>query len=80
MDVNGVSVHSTYDNFNRPLTRTYPDGGVEKFRYAPNISGLTSYTNQITNVVTYAYDALSRKTNEVYVGVTTNNFAYDGSG
>jgi len=70
----------TYDNLNRLLTRHYPDNGVETFGYTPNVSGPTCYTNQITNVVTYAYDALSRKTNEVTVGVTTTTFAYNGAG
>jgi YD repeat-containing protein len=44
------------------------------------VAGPTSYTNQITNVVLYAYDVLNRKTNEVYLGVSTNRFAYDGAG
>jgi RHS repeat-associated protein len=79
VDANGVSVGMTYDNLNRLLTRIYPDNGVEKFGYTLDVSGPTSYTNQITNVVTYAYDTMNRKTKEVYVGVTTNNFTYDGS-
>ena len=65
---------------NRPLTRTYPDTGVEAFGYTPNIAGLTSHTNKLKNVTLFAYDALGRKTNEVAVGVTTNGFAYDGAG
>ena len=80
VDANGVSVATTYDNLNRPLNRSYPDNGVEHWGYTSNVSGATGYTNQIGNVVTYAYDAMSRKTNEVYVGVTTNSFAYDGAG
>jgi len=80
IDANGLSVATTYDNLNRPVNRSYPDNGVERWGYTTNISGPTGYTNQITNVVTYAYDALSRKTNEVYVGVTTNAFVYDGAG
>jgi RHS repeat-associated protein len=80
VDANGVSVGMTYDNLNRLLTRSYPDNGVEKFGYTHNVLGLTSNTNQIGNVVTYTYDAMSRKTNEVYVGVSANGFAYDGAG
>ncbi len=79
VDANGVSVAATYDNLNRLLARSYPDTGVEHWGYTLNVSGATSYTNQIGNVVTYAYDAMSRKTNEVYVGVTTNGFTYDGA-
>jgi RHS repeat-associated protein len=62
------------------LTRLYPDGGRERYGYTLNVTGATSYTNQITNVVLYAYDALNRKTNEVYLGVSTNKFAYSGAG
>jgi RHS repeat-associated protein len=79
VDANGVSVVTTYDNLNRPLTRSYPDSGVEHWVYTTNIPGATSYTNQIGNTVLYAYDALNRKINEVDVGVTTNQFAYDGA-
>lgn len=80
VDANGVSVNATFDNLNRPLTRSYPDNGVEQWGYTLNVSGATSYTNQIGNAVLYGYDAMNRKTNEVYVGVTTNSFAYDGAG
>src|SRR5207247_1053396 len=64
------------DNLDRLLTRTYPDTGAEKFGYTVNVSGLTSYTNQLGNVWTYAYDAAGRKTNEIGVGVYTNGFTY----
>jgi RHS repeat-associated protein len=80
VDANSVNVVMTYDNLNRPLNRSYPDGGVEHWGYTSNFSSATGYTNQVNNVVTYVYDTLSRKTNEVYVGVTTNSFAYDGAG
>jgi RHS repeat-associated protein len=77
---NGVAVSSTFDNLNRILTRAYPDNGVEHFAYTPNIAGVTGYTNQLgTNVVNYAYDPLGRKTAEVYPGISTNSFAYDGA-
>jgi len=79
VDANGVSVNMTYDNLGRILTRSYPDGGVEHYGYTPDISGPTSYTNQIGNGVLYAYDLMDRKTNEVFVGVTTNKFAYSGA-
>jgi YD repeat-containing protein len=80
VDANGVSINKTYDNLNRPLTRSYPDNGVEKWGYTLNVFGATSYTNQIGNAVLYGFDAMNRKTNEVYVGVTTNQFAYNGAG
>jgi RHS repeat-associated protein len=80
VDANDVTITNTFDNLNRPLTRGYPDTGVESWGYTPNYSGATSYTNQIGNIVTNAYDALNRKTTEVYVGVTTNLYVYDGVG
>src|SRR5436190_1562262 len=80
VDANGVSINSTFDNLNRLLTRTYPDTGQEKFVYTLNIAGATSYTNQLgSNVVSYAYDALSRKTNEVNPGISTNAFTYNAA-
>ena len=80
VDANGVSLSTTFDKLNRPLTRSYPDGGAEKWGYTQNVSSHTSYTNQIGNVNLLAYDALGRMTNEVSVGLTTNSFAYDGAG
>lgn len=80
VDANDVSINTSYDNLNRPLTRSYPDGGAEQYGYTPNVPWATSYTNQIGNIVLYGFDAMNRKTNEVYVEVTTNQFAYDGAG
>ena len=80
VDANGVGVGSTYDNLNRVLTRTYPDNGTEQFVYTANVSGPTSYTNQVGNAVLYAYDPAGRKTNEVYQGVTTNRFSFSPAG
>ena len=79
IDANNVSVNMTYDNLHRLLTRSYPDGGIEKFGYAPNMFGPTSYTNQIGDATLYGYDAMNRKTNETSVGVTTNQFSYNGA-
>ena len=80
VNANGVSINTTYDNLGRPLTRSYPDNGMEQLGYTFNVPGMTGYTNQIGNVMLYAYDAMGRKTNEVSVGVTTNQFAYNGAG
>ena len=80
-DANGVTVTISYDALDRLLSRSYPDTGTERFAYATNVSSPTGYTNQITNVVLYAYDSLGRKTNETYLGaMVTNRFTYDGSG
>src|SRR5688572_9687577 len=40
VNANGVAITSTYDNLSRPLTKSYPDGGVEKFVYTLNIAGV----------------------------------------
>ncbi|HUA64816.1 MAG TPA: hypothetical protein VME24_03145, partial [Alphaproteobacteria bacterium] len=79
-DANNVSVGATYDYLDRLLTRSYPDGGIERFGYTPNIPGQTSYTNQATNIWLYADDSANRITNEICLGVTTNAFAYDAAG
>ena len=60
--------------------RQYPDNGVEHWGYTLNVSSPTGYTNQIGNVSLYNFDILSRKTNEVVAGVTTNSFTYNGAG
>lgn len=80
IDANHVSVGMTYDNLDRLRNRSYPDNGVESYGYTTDISGPTSYTNQISDVWLYAYDGIARKTNEICVGITTNAFAYDGAG
>lgn len=80
IDANGVTITNTFDNLNRLLSRGYPDKGVESWAYTFNISGPTSYTNQLSNTVNYLYDPLGRKTIETYPGVTTNQFSYDGLG
>ncbi len=64
VDANGVSVASTYDLLGRLRTRTYPDSGVEAFGYTANVTGPTSYTNQISKVTRYGYDVRGLKTAE----------------
>jgi RHS repeat-associated protein len=61
-DINGVTVTNTYDLLSRLRTRTYPDGGVEKFGYSAR--GLVAYTNQLNLTNFYVYDQASRKTFE----------------
>ncbi len=80
VDASSVSVTMTYDTLGRLLTRTFPDAGVERFGYTANVGSVTAHTNQVTNVVLFAYDLYGRKTNETYVGVSTNQFTYDVGG
>jgi len=80
VDANGVSVQTTYDPLHRLTSRSHPDGGVERYGYTFNVSGATSYTNQIGHVTRFGYDAMNHKTSEVFPGVTTNQLAYNGAG
>jgi RHS repeat-associated protein len=78
VDANGVAVTNSYDVLNRVLARGLAQtNSNEYFGYTLNVAGPTAYTNQINNKLTFAYDALGRRTNETYVGVTTNSFTYD---
>ena len=78
VDANGVTITNTYDNLNRLLTRSYPDGGTEKFGYSA--LGLIAYTNQLTNVTLYAYDAALRKIAETNANLEVTQYAYSPAG
>ncbi|MBI3851947.1 MAG: RHS repeat-associated core domain-containing protein [Verrucomicrobia bacterium] len=78
IDANGVSIDTTYDALGRTLTRTYPDGGVEKFGYTTN--GLVAYTNQLNQVTRYVYDVAGRKTYETNANSEVTQFAYNAAG
>lgn len=80
IDVDGVAIANTYDLLGRLTSRSYPDGGVETFGYTPGEAAMTSYTNQVTNVVRYAYDPAGRRTNEIHTGISTNAFTYSAAG
>ena len=77
-DANGVGSVMTYDNLGRVLTRAWPDGGVEAFRYTNG--ALVVYTNQLTNVTRYVYDAGLRKTSETNANNELTQFSYDAAG
>lgn len=78
-DANGVIVTNVYDELHRLHTRTYPDGGVERFGYSAR--GLVAYTNQLDFVTFYGYDAAHRKLCETNANTEviwyTNNAAGD---
>ena len=76
---------SRYDPAGRVTTRTYPTGGgVEQYGYSTNIAAMTSYTNQIGYLTTYAYDAQGRKAMTVAgygtADAVTNSFSYNAAG
>ena len=49
-------------------------------RYTTDISGPTSYTNQLGKVTQFTHHAAGWKTQEVIVGMATNSFTYDAAG
>ena len=62
----------------RLLTRGYPDGGVEQFAYSAR--GLILYTNQLTNVTAYGYDAALRKLVETNANQEITQYSYSPAG
>jgi len=74
-DANGVATTNSYDYLRRVLVRGYPDGGRERFGYSA--FGLVAYTNQLTNVTHYAYDAVLRKIAETNALTNLTQYAYD---
>jgi len=63
---------------NRVQTRTYPDGGVEKFGYSAR--GLIAHTNQINLITSYAYDEAGRKTFETNANAEVLRYTNSPSG
>jgi RHS repeat-associated protein len=78
VDANAVTVTMTYDNLRRPLTRTYPDTGVERFGYSA--AGVTAYTNQLGLTNFFTYDAAGRKTWETNANLEKTQFQYNPAG
>ncbi len=59
----------------RLTSRAYPDTGSEAFVYSTK--GLIFYTNQLTKVTGYGFDAARRKTSETNADNQVTQFAYD---
>jgi RHS repeat-associated protein len=79
VDANAVTVVSTFDSLDRLVSRSYADGGVENWTYTAGFAGATGYTNQVGNTVIYGFDPLNRMTNQQFVGVSTQSFAYSSA-
>ena len=60
------------------LTRTQPDGGIEKFGYSAR--GLTAYTNQLGFTNFYTYDEASRKVAETNANAEVIRYYYNPAG
>jgi RHS repeat-associated protein len=78
VDANGVSVALTYDALGRVLTKTYPDGGVEKFAYSAR--GMTRYTNQLGQVTGNGYDVSGRQTAVTNANSQVVSYTYNPAG
>ncbi len=65
----------TYDERDRVVTRTFPDGGVEGFLFSTN--GLVASTNQLMNSTFYTNDVAGRKIAELNANGELAQFAYD---
>jgi YD repeat-containing protein len=78
VDMNGVGVVTVYDNLDRPAANSYPDGGANRYGYSA--FGLIAYTNQLTNVTYYGYDAVRRKIAETNALLKVTQYGYDPAG
>lgn len=77
-DANGITVTSAFDALGRVLSRSYPDGGVEKLQYSAR--GLIGYTNQLGHVTKSTYDEAGRKIAETNANNEVTQFKYDPAG
>ncbi|PWU15252.1 MAG: hypothetical protein C5B50_15740 [Verrucomicrobia bacterium] len=80
VDANGVSITNTFDALNRVLSRSYPDGGVERFSYMQGVSSPTNYMNQLNQPTFFTYDPLGRKLGETNANSESTAFTYDPAG
>jgi RHS repeat-associated protein len=78
IDQNGVVTATTYDSLNRIATRSYPDGGVERFGYSA--AGLIAHTNQLNNITYYGDDPAGRRLAETNALGYVTRYSYDGLG
>jgi len=78
VNASGVSVNQTFDYLGQVISRSFPDNGVERFVYSPR--GLVYYTNQLSKLTQYAYDAAGRKTNETNPNNESIKYTYTPAG
>ena len=76
-DANGVTFTQTFDYLGRSLTRTAPDSGVEKYLYTAR--GLVGYTNQLSKVWRYEYDAATRKITETNANTEIIRYTFNSA-
>ena len=76
----GVATTLLYDAGGRLTSSWATGGGTNSFGYTLYIAAPTSRTNGAGNVIQYSYHPAGWKTNEVFIGVSTNRFSYSPAG
>ena len=77
-DANGVPTTTTFDRLGRPLSRTWPDTGIERYLYTAR--GLVGHTNQLAKVTRIEYNQLGRKTAETNANLEVIRYTYNPAG
>ena len=80
-DTTPETTFHTYDNLNRPIKTSYPDGTYESYSYDSN-GNVVQKTDRSQVKTLYAYDSLNRLTIVTYCQQTPNSdvSAYDKNG
>src|SRR5258705_460732 len=76
-DANGVLITNNFDNLDRLISRTYPDG-VERFGFAAK--GLVAFTNQNGQVTRFDYDTAQRLIAITNANTNVTRYSYDPGG
>lgn len=76
VDANGQTTTRSYDDLNRLVLTTFPDGFNETRRY-DNIGNLIAKTDPNGKTTAYGYDALNRLVNVTYADNTRIAYTYD---
>jgi RHS repeat-associated protein len=79
VDNDGLAIAETYDNLNRPLTVSYPDGESERWLYQMNVLGPSRFTKVTSERVYYGYDQDNRKVFETNGLGYVTQYGYDGA-
>jgi RHS repeat-associated protein len=75
-DAKGAITTYKYDDLNRLILTTYPDGKNQSLTY-DNVGNILTVKSQNGSTVSYSYDALNRLVNVSYPGGSTVNYIYD---
>jgi len=76
-DATGVQVTNTFDLLDRVLTRAWPDGSFEGYRYSPQ--GLAFFTNRDEKVTFYGRDAATRVVAITNANLEVVRYSYDAA-